>query len=107
MSPESSTAYRSARSDRPRSGSRVMRVRGVSDSCMGSACSPPACQSGAMPTTDHPVIVTAYFYPRPEARAQVLAALQPAIAAVHEEDGCELYAIHDAPDGSIVMLEKW
>ena len=37
----------------------------------------------------------------------MLTALQPAIAAVHEEEGCELYAIHDAPDGSIVMLEKW
>ena len=31
--------------------------------------------------------------------------LRPAIAAVHEESGCELYAIHDAPDGTIVMIE--
>jgi quinol monooxygenase YgiN len=54
-----------------------------------------------------PVIVTAYFFPRPDARDQVIAALEPAIAGVHEEEGCELYAIHDAPDGSIVMLEKW
>lgn len=54
-----------------------------------------------------PVIVTAYFFPRPESRDQVIAALEPAILGVHEEDGCELYAIHDAPDGSIVMLEKW
>ena len=60
-----------------------------------------------MTTSDSPVVVTAYFYPRSDVRDQVLAALQPAIAAVHEEDGCELYAIHDAPDGSIVMLEKW
>ena len=34
-------------------------------------------------------------------------ALRPAIAAVHEEPGCQLYAIHDAPDGTIVMIEKW
>lgn len=54
-----------------------------------------------------PVVVTAYFYPRPGTRDQVLAALEPAIAAVHDEEGCELYAIHDAPDSSIVMLEKW
>ena len=54
-----------------------------------------------------PVVVTAYFYPRPDARDRVIAALEPAIAGVHEEDGCELYAIHDAPDGTIVMLEKW
>lgn len=26
---------------------------------------------------------------------------------MHEEEGCELYAIHDSPDGTIVMLEKW
>jgi quinol monooxygenase YgiN len=58
-------------------------------------------------STEIPVVVTAYFYPRSDAREQVLAALGPAIAAVHEEPGCELYAIHDAPDGSIVMLEKW
>ncbi len=60
-----------------------------------------------MSDTTQPVIVTAYFYPVPGARDQVIAALQPAIAGVHEEDGCELYAIHDAPDGTIVMLEKW
>lgn len=60
-----------------------------------------------MSDTTETVVVTAYFYPRPGNRAQVLAALEPAIAAVHDEDGCELYAIHDAPDGSIVMLEKW
>lgn len=60
-----------------------------------------------MSDTADPVVVTTYFYPRPGAHDQVLAALEPAIAAVHDEDGCELYAIHDAPDGSIVMLEKW
>lgn len=53
------------------------------------------------------IVVTAYFRPRPDTRAQVLAALQPAIEAVHSEPGCLLYAIHDAPDGSIVMIEKW
>ena len=60
-----------------------------------------------MNTADGPVVVTAYFFPRTDARDQVLAALGPAIEAVHDEPGCELYAIHDAPDGSIVMLEKW
>ncbi|HEY5979921.1 MAG TPA: antibiotic biosynthesis monooxygenase [Microlunatus sp.] len=53
------------------------------------------------------MVVTAHFFPRPHVRDQVIAALEPAIAEVHEEAGCELYAIHDAPDGSIVMLEKW
>lgn len=54
-----------------------------------------------------PVVVTAVFYPKPEHRAAVLDALRIAIPRVHEEPGCELYAITDAPDGSIVMIEKW
>ena len=53
-----------------------------------------------------PVVVTAYFYPRPGTRDQVLAALEPAIAAVHEEDGCELYALHEKDD-RLVMIEQW
>jgi quinol monooxygenase YgiN len=57
-----------------------------------------------MPT---PVVVTAYFHPAPGKHDQVVEALRPAIAAVHSESGCELYAIHDAPDGTIVMIEKW
>jgi quinol monooxygenase YgiN len=54
-----------------------------------------------------PVVVTAYFRPAPGQHDQVVEALRPAIAAVHQEPGCELYAIHDAPDGTIVMIEKW
>ena len=54
-----------------------------------------------------PVVVTAYFRPAPGQHERVVEALRPAIAAVHEEPGCELYAIHDAPDGTIVMIEKW
>jgi quinol monooxygenase YgiN len=54
-----------------------------------------------------PVVVTAYFSPAPGKHDQVVEALRPAIAAVHIEPGCELYAIHDAPDGTIVMIEKW
>jgi quinol monooxygenase YgiN len=54
-----------------------------------------------------PVIVTAVFRPRAESYDVVLDALRPAIAAVHEEPGCELYAIHEAADGSLVMIEKW
>ncbi|MDQ1607994.1 MAG: hypothetical protein QOE16_726 [Microbacteriaceae bacterium] len=54
-----------------------------------------------------PIVVTAYFVPVEGRHDQVVEALKPAIAAVHDEPGCILYAIHDAPDGSIVMLEKW
>ena len=56
----------------------------------------------------NPVVVTAYFRPPPDSTSLGCgSALRPAIAAVHEEPGCELYAIHDAPDGTIVMIEKW
>src|SRR3712207_5824931 len=54
-----------------------------------------------------PVIVTAVFFPAPGQRDELVRRLEPAIRQVHEEEGCLLYAIHDAPDGSIVMIEKW
>jgi quinol monooxygenase YgiN len=58
-------------------------------------------------TMSTPVVVLAHFHPAPGQRDQVVEALRPAISAVHQEPGCELYAIHDAPDGTIVMIEKW
>jgi quinol monooxygenase YgiN len=54
-----------------------------------------------------PVVVTAYFHPAAGQHDQVVEVLEQAIPAVHEEPGCELYAIHDAPNGTIVMIEKW
>jgi quinol monooxygenase YgiN len=54
-----------------------------------------------------PVVVTAVFHPRDGHREQLVDALRATIPAVHEEDGCLLYAIHDAADGTITMLEKW
>ncbi len=54
-----------------------------------------------------PVVVTAVFVPLPGKRDELVRRLEPAIREVHEEEGCLLYAIHDAPDGSIVMIEKW
>lgn len=53
------------------------------------------------------VVVTAVFTPANGKRDQLIEALKEAIPAVHEEEGCELYAIHNSPDGTIVMLEKW
>ena len=54
-----------------------------------------------------PVVVTAKFTPNEGSFNQVVAALSPAIAEVHEEPGCLLYAIHETPDGQILMIEKW
>lgn len=53
------------------------------------------------------VIVTAVFHPIEGRRDELIAALGRGIPGVHAEDGCRLYAIHDAADGSITMIEKW
>ncbi|MGO3885192.1 MAG: putative quinol monooxygenase [Mycetocola sp.] len=54
-----------------------------------------------------PVVVTAHFEPQPGKLDELRTALVGAIPAVHTEEGCELYAIQDAPDGTILMIEKW
>jgi len=54
-----------------------------------------------------PVVVTAMFTPKEGSFNEVVAALSPAIAEVHEEPGCLLYAIHETPEGQILMIEKW
>jgi quinol monooxygenase YgiN len=54
------------------------------------------------------VIVVATAYPAPEHREEVIAAFEAAIEKVHaEEDGCELYALHEGSDGRLVMIEKY
>jgi len=54
-----------------------------------------------------PVVVTAVFHPVPGRTADLIDALRATIPAVHQEEGCELYAIHEAEDGTITMIEKW
>jgi len=53
------------------------------------------------------VIVTAVFHPVAGRSAELATAMRAGIEAVHAEPGCELYAIHDAEDGTITMIEKW
>jgi quinol monooxygenase YgiN len=53
------------------------------------------------------VVVTAIFRPLPGAKERLIEAMGPGIQAVHGEEGCELYAIHDAEDGTVTMIEKW
>ena len=52
------------------------------------------------------VIVIATIIPLPEYRDEVISALTGTVAQVHQEDGCELYALHQAADRP-VMVEKW
>ncbi len=53
------------------------------------------------------VVVVATIFPLPDHRADVVALYEEAIGRVHAEDeGCELYALHEDAD-SLVMIEKW
>jgi quinol monooxygenase YgiN len=54
-----------------------------------------------------PVVVTVTFVPVAGAVEQLITALHRSIAEVHTESGCELYALHRAPDGTLFMIEKW
>lgn len=56
---------------------------------------------------ENPIVVVAIFRAAKGKLDELRQALVESIPAVHTEDGCELYAIHDAPDGIIYMLEKW
>ena len=54
-----------------------------------------------------PVVVTAVFRPVAGRHDDLVEALRSTIPGVHAEPGCLLYAIHDAEDGTITMIEKW
>ena len=51
-------------------------------------------------------VVVATITPLPEYHDEVIAAFTATIPQVHAEDGCELYALHAAPD-RLIMIEKW
>jgi quinol monooxygenase YgiN len=53
-----------------------------------------------------PVVVVATMTAKPESVDAVRAACTTAIEAVHDEPGCELYALHEA-DGTFVFIEQW
>ena len=52
------------------------------------------------------VVVVATIVPLPEHREEVIAAFKETIERVHDEDGCELYSLNEAPD-RLIMIEKW
>jgi quinol monooxygenase YgiN len=52
-----------------------------------------------------PVLV-ATITPKPDQMDAAIAALKELIPAVHDEDGCERYALHRGPD-RLVFIEKW
>jgi quinol monooxygenase YgiN len=52
------------------------------------------------------VVVVATIVPLAEHRDEVIAAFKETIKQVHDEDGCELYALNEAAD-RLIMIEKW
>ena len=52
------------------------------------------------------VVVVATITPLPGRTDEVVAAFAETIPLVHAEDGCELYALHQAED-RLIMVEKW
>ncbi|CDP83189.1 MULTISPECIES: putative quinol monooxygenase [Mycolicibacterium] len=53
-----------------------------------------------------PVVVVATMKAKPESVDAVREACTNAVAAVHDEPGCELYSLHEA-DGTFVFVEQW
>lgn len=53
------------------------------------------------------VVVVAVAVPAEGQAAAVREALLAAVAAVHDEPGCERYALHAREDGAFVMVERW
>ena len=54
------------------------------------------------------IVIVATAIPVPEYRGEVITAFEEAAETVHaSEDGCLLYALHEGPDGRLVMIEKY
>ena len=53
------------------------------------------------------VVVVATIIPQSEHAEAVREAVLAAVPQVHAEEGCERYALHEARDGSLVMIEQW
>jgi quinol monooxygenase YgiN len=52
------------------------------------------------------VVVVAVITPKPGEEDAVREAILESIPRVHEEPGCELYALHEG-NGEFVMVERW
>jgi quinol monooxygenase YgiN len=52
------------------------------------------------------VVVVATITPKPDHVEAVREAILAAVPQVHDEPGCQLYAVHEGP-GEFVMIERW
>ena len=53
-----------------------------------------------------PVVVVATMKAKPESVHAVRDACTKAVEAVHQEPGCDVYALHEV-DGTFVFVEQW
>ena len=53
-----------------------------------------------------PVVVIATMTAKPDSVEAVRSACERAIEAVHQEPGCDLYALHEG-NGTFVFVEQW
>lgn len=53
-----------------------------------------------------PVVIVAVLPVKPESADSAREILTKAVAAVHDEPGCELYALHET-DGKFIFVEQW
>lgn len=58
-------------------------------------------------TMSHEVVVTAVFHPVAGKREALENVLKSVIPDVHDEPGCLLYALHEAAEDTLVLIEKW
>lgn len=60
-------------------------------------------------TTDPLIAVVATFTVKPGMRDAAIGALEPLLAATHEESGCRHYALHQdtSNEDALVLIESW
>lgn len=52
-------------------------------------------------------VVVALIRPVEGKTAEVRQHLEAVIPAVHQESGCEIYALHESTDGTLIFVEAW
>lgn len=57
--------------------------------------------------TPAPVVVIATLHAAPGRQREVIDALRTGLDDVHDEPGCELYALHAGAGDTVVIIEKW
>lgn len=57
-------------------------------------------------SSQNPVVVIATMTAKPDSVDAVRDACAAAVAAVHDEPGCQLYSLHEA-NGTFVFVEQW